>query len=201
MESASTKNPSIAELSFIGNGAKATVQLNIAIFSKQSHSRRDGKPIPCGVMQYIQDGALNSIVLFVVLMYLSVLLCFQNLLCLRSQILKRVTFALFVRISAMQIIGSFQIVTDVTSVVPTFVSCIALLVFLLLLGFTAAVALSVRMRWGFRSCGSDLVGLLAPLKTPSPAGLSWTSLWVHFYFCAILPPRLLSLGSHFLGRV
>ena len=29
----------------------------------------------------------------------------------------------------MQIIGSFQIVTDVTSVVPTFLSCIALLGF------------------------------------------------------------------------
>ena len=48
----------------------------------------------------------------------------------------------------MQIIGSVQIVTGVTSVVPTFLSCIALLGFLLLLGFTVALALFVRMRWG-----------------------------------------------------
>ena len=30
----------------------------------------------------------------------------------------------------MQINGSFQIVTDVTSVIPTFLSCIALFIFL-----------------------------------------------------------------------
>ena len=29
----------------------------------------------------------------------------------------------------------------------------------------------------FRLCGGDLRWLLAPLKIPSPAGLSWTSLW------------------------
>ena len=33
----------------------------------------------------------------------------------------------------------------------------------------------------FRSCGSDLRWLLAPLKIPSPAGLSWTSLWGALY--------------------
>ena len=48
----------------------------------------------------------------------------------------------------MQIIGSFQIVTGVTSVVPTLFGCIALLDFLLLLGFTVALALFVRMRLG-----------------------------------------------------
>ena len=48
----------------------------------------------------------------------------------------------------MQIIGSFQIVTGVTSVVPTFLSCIALFCFLLLLGFTVAFACSVRLRGG-----------------------------------------------------
>ena len=62
-----------------------------------------------------------------------VLLCFPNLLRLRSQIWKRGSFDLFVRISAMQIIGSFQIVTDVTSVIPTFLSCIALFDFFILL--------------------------------------------------------------------
>ena len=44
------------------------------------------------------------------------LLCFPNLLCLRSQIWKRYSFALFVRISAMQINRFTQIVTGVTSV-------------------------------------------------------------------------------------
>ena len=48
----------------------------------------------------------------------------------------------------MQIIGSFQIVTDVTSVVPTFLSCIALFDFIVLLGFTVTFALFDRMRWG-----------------------------------------------------
>ncbi len=78
---------------------------------------------------------------------LTILLCFPNLLRLRSQIWKRVTFALFVRISAMQIIGSGQIVTFVTSVVPTFFCCIALFIFSFCFSFYY-FACSVRMRWG-----------------------------------------------------
>ena len=49
----------------------------------------------------------------------------------------------------MQIIGSVQIVTGVTSVVPTLFGCIALFDLLVLLGFTAAFVCSVRMRWGY----------------------------------------------------
>ena len=45
----------------------------------------------------------------------------------------------------MQIIGSVQIVTIVTSVVPTFLSCIALFGLLVLLGFTVTFAFAVRM--------------------------------------------------------
>ena len=60
---------------------------------------------------------------------------FSKFALLRSQIWKRVTFTLFVRISAMQIIGSGQIVTGVTSVVPTFLCCIALFDFIVLLFF------------------------------------------------------------------
>ena len=78
--------------------------------------------------------------MFVICIYLSVLPCFPNLLRLRSQIWKRGSFALFVRISAMQIIGSFQIVTDVTSVIPTLFGCIALFDFIVLLGFTVTFA-------------------------------------------------------------
>ena len=57
--------------------------------------------------------------------------------------------ALFVRISAMQINGSFQIVTDVTSVWFNFfeLHC-AFLDLLVLLGFTVTFALFVRMRRG-----------------------------------------------------
>ena len=56
-------------------------------------------------------------------------------------------FALFVRNSAMQIIGSGQIVTDVTSVIPTLLSCIALLIFSFCFSFYC-FACSVRLRWG-----------------------------------------------------
>ena len=126
---------------------------------------------------------------------------------LRSQILKRGSFDLFVRISAMQIIGSFQIVTDVTSVVPTFLSCIALLFFYFCCS-SFCFALLVRLCFGvFRSCGSDHG--LCPLDSHKPlkrldrnfkcfgaVTFAWFS-----WFCAVLPPRLLSLGSHFLGRV
>ena len=66
----------------------------------------------------------------------------------------------------MQIIGSVQIVTFVTSVVPTFFSCIALFCFILLLGFTVNLALFVRMRWGFRLCGGDHG--LCPLDSHKP---------------------------------
>ena len=48
----------------------------------------------------------------------------------------------------MQIIGSVQIVTGVTSVVPTFLSCIALFGLLVLFGFTVTFALFVRMHLG-----------------------------------------------------
>ena len=48
----------------------------------------------------------------------------------------------------MQIIGSFQIVTVVTSVVPILFGCIALFDFIVLLGFTVTFVLAVRMCWG-----------------------------------------------------
>ena len=65
----------------------------------------------------------------VFLLCLALLALFSKFAPLRSQILKRGSFDLFVRISAMQIIGSFQIVTDVTSVVPTFFAALRLLFF------------------------------------------------------------------------
>ena len=82
------KYPSIAGSSFIGSETKTAVQSIIAVFYKKARP---------GVMRYIKDGTLKaamfSIVLLVILMYLSVLLCFINLYCLRIQIYKRVTLA------------------------------------------------------------------------------------------------------------
>ena len=48
----------------------------------------------------------------------------------------------------MQIIGSFKIVTGVTSVVPTFWAALRFFDLFLLLGFTVTFALFVKMRRG-----------------------------------------------------
>ena len=133
-------------------------------------------------------------------MYLLVLPCFPNLLRLRSQIWKRVTFALFVRISAMQIIGSGQIVTFVTSVVPTFLAALrflsfhfAFLLFILLCSLECAGV--------FRSCGSDEDAVPRPCKPLKRLDRNFKCfgavnfVWL-IEFCAVLPPRLLSLDSH-----
>ena len=91
----------------MSNETKVTVQSGCASYHNCPRSKRGGKPIPYKVILYIQDDTLKSamfsIVLFVVLMYLSVLLCFlyifvsfavfSKFALLRSQILKRVTFA------------------------------------------------------------------------------------------------------------
>ena len=66
----------------------------------------------------------------------------------------------------MQISRFTKIVIFVTSLGFSFLSCIALLDFLLLLGFIVTFALFVRLRWGFRSCGSDHG--LCPLDSHKP---------------------------------
>ena len=55
----------------------------------------------------------------------------------------------------MQIIGSFQIVTDVTSVVPTLFGCIALLIFSFCLALMLLLLCSLECAGGFRLCGGD----------------------------------------------
>ena len=99
-------------------------------------------------------------------MYLLILLCFPNLLRLRSQIWKRVTFALFVRISAMQINGFFQIVTDVTSVGFNLFSCIALFGFVSFAFLLFILLCSLECAGVFRPCGSDHG--LCPLDSHKP---------------------------------
>ena len=93
------------------------------------------------------------------------LLCFPNLLCLRSQIWKRYSFALFVRISAMQINGSGQIVTGVTSVWFNFFELHCAFDFLLLLGFTVVLALFVRMRLGYFASAEATTGFALWIPT------------------------------------
>ena len=55
----------------------------------------------------------------------------------------------------MQIIGSVQIVTVVTSVAPTFFSCIALFVFATFALLLFVLLALLVCAGGFRSCGSD----------------------------------------------
>ena len=95
--------------------------------------------------------------------------------------MKRVTFVLVVRISAMQIIGSFKIVTDVTSVVPTFFAALRFFDLLVLLGFTVAFAFAVRLRRGVSLLRERFSGAARPPKNPLA---SWAQL--DQLMCALL---------------
>ena len=66
----------------------------------------------------------------------------------------------------MQIIGSIQIVTVVTSVAPTFFSCIALFVFATFALLLFVLLALLVCAGGFRSCGSDHG--LCPLNSHKP---------------------------------
>ena len=99
----------------------------------------------------------------------------------------------------MQIIGSFQIVTFVTAVVPTFFSCIALLIFSFCLALLLLWLCSLECAGGFRSCGSDHG--LCPLDSHKPLKrldrnfkcFCAVTFACFSRFCAVLLPRLLSL--------
>ena len=73
----------------------------------------------------------------------------------------------------MQIIGSVQIVTIVTSVVPTLFGCIALFDLLVLLGFTVTFAFAVRMCRGVSLLRERFSGASRPPKNPLA---SWAQL-------------------------
>ena len=98
-------------------------------------------------------GIMRNLIEFVLL------LCFQNLLAygfalfskfalLRSQIWKRRGFALFVRISAMQVKRFTKIVVFVTSLGLTFLGCIAFFCICFFCFSSFYFALFVRMRLG-----------------------------------------------------
>ena len=90
---------------------------------------------------------------------------FSKFALLRSQILKRVAFDLFVRISAMQIKRFTKIVIFVTSLGFTFLSCIALLFFHFAFRFLVLICL-LECAGGFRLCGGDHG--LCPLDSHKP---------------------------------
>ena len=67
----------------------------------------------------------------------------------------------------MQIIGSFQIVTFITSVVPTLFSCIALFcICYFCLALLLILLCPLECAWGFRLCGGDHG--LCPLDSHKP---------------------------------
>ena len=100
----------------------------------------------------------------------------------------------------MQIIGSGQIVTFVTSVVPTFLAALRFLSFHFAFRFIILLAL-LECAGVFRSCGSDHG--LCPLDSHKPLKrldrnfkcfCAVTFAWFS-WFCAVLAARLLSFGS------
>ena len=105
----------------------------------------------------------------------------------------------------MQIIGSFQIVTGVTSVVPTLLGCIALLFFHFAFRFLVLFC-SLECAGGFRLCGGDHG--LCPLDSHKPLKrldrnfkcfCAVTFVWL-IGFCAMLRPRrntILQLAANF----
>ena len=97
-------------------------------------------------------------------MYMLVLLCFPNLLCFARKFGKGVLLLNQDRISAMQIIGSGQIVTDVTSVVPTFCAALRFLIFSFCLALLLLLLYSLECAGVFRSCGSDGDAVPRPCK-------------------------------------
>ena len=104
----------------------------------------------------------------------------------------------------MQINRFAKIVTVVTSLGFTFFSCIALFDLLVLLFVFLFCLLCQNALGVFRLCGGDLRWLLAPLKIPSPAGLSWTSLWGALYAAtaaACYPPTYGKLNAAALIKI
>ena len=106
----------------------------------------------------------------------------------------------------MQINRFTKIVIFATSLGFTFLSCIALLIFSFYLALLLILLYLLDCAGGFRSCGSDEDAVPRPCKPLKRLDRNFkcfgavTFAWFS-RFCAVLPPRLLSLGSHFLGRV
>ena len=133
--------------------------------------------------------------------------CFVFKICSASlAILKRGSFDLFVRISAMQIIGSGQIATSLHLSYQHFLAALRFLIFSFCLALLLILLSLLECAGEFRSCGSDEDAVPRPCKPLKRLDRNFkcfgavTFAWFS-WFCAVLPPRLLSLGSYFLGCV
>ena len=105
----------------------------------------------------------------------------------------------------MQINRFTKIVIFATSLGFTFLSCIALLIFSFYLALLLILLYLLDCAGGFRSCGSDEDAVPRPCKPLKRLDRNFKCFCAVTFvslirFCAKLAPRLLSLGSHFLGR-
>ena len=149
---------------------------------------------------------LSGFAPLIVWLCLALFALFSKFAPLRSQILKRGSFDLFVRISAMQIIGSGQIATSLHLSYQHFLAALRFLIFSFCLALLLILLSLLECAGEFRSCGSDEDAVPRPCKPLKRLDRNFkcfgavTFAWFS-WFCAVLPPRLLSLGSYFLGRV
>ena len=123
----------------------------------------------------------------------------------------------------MQIIGSGQIVTSLHLSYQHFLAALRFLIFSFCLALLLILLSLLECAGVFRSCGSDEDAVPRPCKPLIKAKPVFaaaqtflrkasrldrnfkcfgavTFAWFS-WFCVVPPPRLLSLGSHFLGRV
>ena len=112
--------------------------------------------------------------------YALILLCFKYLLCFARKYLKGLLLFNNIELAQCRLIGFTQIVTFVTSLGFTFLSCIALFCICYFCFSFYYFTLFVRLRWGFRSCGSDHG--LCPLDSHKPL----KRLDRNFYMMALL---------------
>ena len=109
---------------------------------------------------------LSGFAPLIVWLCLALFALFSKFAPLRSQILKRGSFDLFVRISAMQIIGSGQIATSLHLSYQHFLAALRFLIFSFCLALLLFLFYSLEYGGGFRSCGSDHG--LCPLDSHKP---------------------------------
>ena len=127
-------------------------------------------------------------------------LCFKYLLCFARKYLKGLLLFNNIELAQCRLIGFTQIVTFVTSLGFTFLSCIALFCICYFCFSFYYFTLFVRLRWGFRSCGSDHG--LCPLDSHKPLKRLDRNFYMDVLLILLCSSRGCYLwGSHVLGRV
>ena len=105
----------------------------------------------------------------------------------------------------MQIIGSGQIATSLHLSYQHFLAALRFLIFSFCLALLLILLSLLECAGVFRSCGSDEDAVPRPCKPLKRLDRNFKCFCAVTFvslirFCAKLAPRLLSLGSHFLGR-